>query len=699
MNGAEVFETMHDITLYNSHNKMHFYTWGNSQCCLQKGATSATIINETNKFDLLLFTWENILSIDPRVGPADAEKLKKFLAKELDLKWIIANPKTKLKVISGSSAELSDGINFLYILLNKKKTQVTIVEDKEGNFRIYELVARKQGDGKVGVYTISLRVGDVLLFEEISSPTTNKPEDADPTHRHYVRLSQVTRNLDDLFGIQLVDITWKPQDALPFDLCLEVPRSDIGDSDEDEDIDEGEDIGKTGRIISIARGNVVLGNHGYRLVKSIEPERVEFEFQKYLTEENDEDNGNASVDSSLHHPKIIKVDATEFLGFALPSAIGKRKFRPTLLRKPLTFVGPFDESLPASAALIYDVRKAHPDITLRGEEKTWFPLGDLLKSKEFDNNFVVELENDGTALIRFANFERYQALEDAIVTSDLGGGSDISPFYATYRIGNGVRGNVGAETITRIVVDKPKITFARIRNAAPASGGTEPEDIDLVRQYAPEAFRVQQRAVTADDYADILKRHPEVQKAFATIRWTGSWYTVFVAVDRFGGKQVDADFKKNIYDYLNRYRLACYDLEVKEPIYVPLHILLDVCIRPNYFPGNIKKKLLDVFSSYDNSDGSRGFFHPDNLSFGQPVFLSKIYQAAMSVDGISSCTIEIFQRLGKIPNGEIGKGMIEMGYYEIACLDNDPDFAENGKIEFTFGGIEVPVKELEQWKL
>ena len=40
----------------------------------------------------------------------------------------------------------------------------------------------------------------------------------------------------------------------------------------------------------------------------------------------------------------------------------------------------------------------------------------------------------------------------------------------------------------------------------PSVGGTEPERLEEVRQYAPEAFRGQERAVTEDDYAAAAQR-------------------------------------------------------------------------------------------------------------------------------------------------------------------------------------------------
>ena len=48
--------------------------------------------------------------------------------------------------------------------------------------------------------------------------------------------------------------------------------------------------------------------------------------------------------------------------------------------------------------------------------------------------------------------------------------------------------------------------------------------------------------MTEEDYAEMAGRYPEVQMAAATMRWTGSWHTVFLTEDRKGGFEVDADF-------------------------------------------------------------------------------------------------------------------------------------------------------------
>ena len=103
----------------------------------------------------------------------------------------------------------------------------------------------------------------------------------------------------------------------------------------------------------------------------------------------------------------------------------------------------------------------------------------------------------------------------------------------------------------------------RVRNPLAAAGGLDVELIKQVQLYAPQAFRTQERAITEADYAAAAERHPEVQKAAATLRWTGSWYTVFITVDRKGGLPVDADFEKELRIFIERFRMAGQDLEYR----------------------------------------------------------------------------------------------------------------------------------------
>jgi predicted phage baseplate assembly protein len=251
---------------------------------------------------------------------------------------------------------------------------------------------------------------------------------------------------------------------------------------------------------------------------------------------------------------------------------------------------------------------------------------------------------------------------------------------------------VGAEAIAHILTESGE-TIEKVRNPMPASGATPPEALEDVRQYAPQAFRRQERAVTAEDYARMAERHSEVSRAMARRLWTGSWYTVFITVDRLGGRPVDQAFEEELRRFLARFRLAHHDVEIESPRFVSLDIAFTVCVKAGYLQSDVKQALLEIFSNRDFPDGGRGFFHPDGFTFGQRVYLSQIVATAMSVSGVRWVEVDAkgdppsrFHRWGEKPRREIADGFIDMGHLEIARLDNDPNAPENGKLEFFIRG-------------
>jgi hypothetical protein len=179
---------------------------------------------------------------------------------------------------------------------------------------------------------------------------------------------------------------------------------------------------------------------------------------------------------------------------------------------------------------------------------------------------------------------------------------------------------------------------------------------------------------------------PHVQRAAATFRWTGSWYTVFVTADRVGGAPVDDAFELELRQELEPFRMAGYDLEVDGPRFVSLDVALHVCVEPDYFRSDVKAAVLDVLSSRAHADGTLGFFHPDRFTFGGPVYLSAIIAAAQAVPGVQSVTPVTFQRQRDKASSGIDSGVLPMGRLEIARLDDDESFPEHGVLVLTTGG-------------
>ncbi|MEP7100935.1 MAG: putative baseplate assembly protein, partial [Burkholderiales bacterium] len=258
-------------------------------------------------------------------------------------------------------------------------------------------------------------------------------------------------------------------------------------------------------------------------------------------------------------------------------------------------------------------------------------------------------------------------------------------FRASYRVGNGSAGNVGADSIAHIVTAVAGV-FTAVTNPLPGAGGVEPEDIETARRDAPEAFRTQQRAVTAADYAAAAERRAEVQRAAATFRWTGSWHTVFVTADRLGGAAVDANFSTRLRGWLERFRMAGYDLDVDAPHYVALDIALHICVLPGYFRSEVLRAVRAVLGAGALPDGRRALFHPDNFTFAQPVYLSPIVAAAQAVEGVEAVWVQKFGRMASPDPASIASGVIPIGRLEIAQLANDPNFRERGRLTLQAGG-------------
>lgn len=514
---------------------------------------------------------------------------------------------------------------------------------------------------------LTLEPGDVVVFEEIRGPRTGRRADADRSHRHAVRLTRVQVRTDPLFAspvdpapatLEVLEIAWDPADALPFPLCL----WDVADPD----------AGGAARPVAVARGNVALADHGRTLAReALEP-----------------------------LPDLER-------GCPLSGTMKPSPYRPALRFGPLTRQAqtrdakgnrlPFDPTRPAFEAL--EIPASIDEAALRlwdgtggtggGSGESWLPRADLLASDRFARELVAESENDGTTRLRFGD-----GIHGRLPTAGL---------EAVYRVGSGRRGNLGAESLHQVVLDPNRLTVSElatlsagiraIDNPLPATGGRDPESLERIRLDAPQAFRVQERAVTADDYARMTERHPEVQRAAATLRWTGSWTTVFLTVDRAGGRPVDTAFETELRLFLERFRLAGFDLEVDPPRFVSLEIVLTVCVEPGYFRADVRQALLEVFGRDDLSDGRRGFFHPDNFTFGQSVHLSQLVATAMAVPGVGWIDTRggpgsphRFQRWGLASSQALDSGTLAFDRLEIARLDNDPNAPENGRIDFLMEG-------------
>jgi len=481
-----------------------------------------------------------------------------------------------------------------------------------------------------------LKVGQLLLVEEHLGPETGNPADADPTHRQVVTITKVEKLYDPVFlaaldadgNLVATSATTQNDDKLPL---LQVTWQTADALTFPLCLTTTTDNGMALGAVSLARGNIVAADHGRTI--------------------------------------------TEVRDFTPP--IGGERVRATLRHAPLTVV-PTDRAAPSGASRSVALRITHSS----GVTDEWNQVGSLLGSRETSRHFVVDVDHRGRAILRFGDGEYGRALVDA------------TRFAMTYRIGNGPAGNIGAHAIRHVVLpgDPVNPAIIGVYNPLPATGGIEPQSIEEVRQFAPAAFRTQRRAVTAEDYRELAMTIPGVAGAVAAFMWTGSWYTALIGIDPADPAdllpsapgRLAPTLRRRVVDALDGYRLAGYDLEVRGATYVPIDIALTVCISPGYFRGDVAGAVASALAG--GQPGTAALFDPSRFTFGQPVYLSTVYTAAESVPGVESVHATAFQRHGRLPTGELDQGVINVGAWEIAQLDNDPNRVDNGVLSITAGG-------------
>ncbi|MFF4378226.1 putative baseplate assembly protein [Kitasatospora sp. NPDC001547] len=766
---VEVFEPLGaaDLVLHPAHNTIRFWTWGDQDCVLPAGATSATLRDD----------WH----------PAD-------------------RPEARTR-------------------------------------------------------HLALRPGDLLVIEEVLGPRTGAAADADPAHRQAVRLTSVTHLVDELYEQPVVEVAWAPEDALAFPVCLSAHGgSDCGPIDD----------------VSVARGNVVLVDHGRSLTFcggapetfAVPPEPVRVapcgpggcgcadrdggspaaeaihelldqaragrQLGPEQVRELDALVGEAAVrraglsvrlapgsgaEGGEGQGAVVEPPTADAQAAALETLLDQTRypvlpqpFRPLLRYAPVTQAAAYPDrgqvgarqavllagipgrvrlrleelwhradrghdlsraevaeltllfgarvvhelrladrpaaglrellarrtrllaaklrrlevltararcggvlrrggvwevaqswgaryaagldpdspalAGPASGIAVQDPRTALPAVLATAEGREWTPRRDLLADGRRDRHFVGELEDDGRLALRFGD-----------------GRHGLPPrpgaeLRVAYRIGNGTAGNVGAEAVNHLVVcgqqpdptgrgtaARPQDAVLRVRNPLPATGGTDPEPLDQVRQLAPLALsRTRLRAVTAADYAELAATLPGVRRAAAGLRWTGSVQEVHVAVEPYGRAEADTALLEAVGHGLEAYRRIGHDLVVRPALLVPVDLELRICAAAGYQRGHVLAELRRVLGGRALPDGRVGFFHPDALGFGDPVRVSRLVAAAAAVPGVVSAQVTRLRRQFGRDDGELADGLLRLGALEVAVCDDDPDRPENGRLSIVIGG-------------
>ena len=354
-------------------------------------------------------------------------------------------------------------------------------------------------------------------------------------------------------------------------------------------------------------------------------------------------------------------------------------FRYPLSQSPLGWLANPDPSQPSAPEII--LRQTLPAAT------GWTFAPSLLESLSTDADFTVDpvawqvvarsgtgqpiqwdIAGDQGDTIRFGN----NVFGASPADQDL--------FEVTYRTGLGAGGNVAVDSIAMIDPTTAGLLSA-VRNPFAVTTGADQETASHIRRMAPQAFRaVQYRAVLAKDYEAAAATLPWVQKAGTSFRWTGSWMTVFTAVDPLGAEQISIDEEIQLVELLNRYRLAGYESYAPPPDYISIDLRIEVCVQSGWLDGDVEAGVLNVLGSSTRPSGAAGFFFADRFTFGTPLYRSRLEAAIQDAPGVLGVKSITYRQRGTFAGFVDLPEELAPAPRQILRVDNDPSWPERGTI-------------------
>jgi Baseplate J-like protein len=491
-----------------------------------------------------------------------------------------------------------------------------------------------------------------LLIQEWIDPATGNPAGRDPRKRQLLRLlsgpEAAEAQQDPLTNAWFVRVRWEDDDALLHNYCFTI------------DCQHG-----TVEDVSLFHGNLVRTFHGRPCkVDFLDPTKPlaadqPLQYERQYERSGTDDDGNPRWGTICRLPDVLLKTAET------------RGARAEL--QPLAYCDtPPGGEVPPRSTL--EVELELPG----GATDSWDERDSLVHSDgspEGGDHYVVETDEERGSLIRFGNGTNGMLLpDDAIV-------------HCRYQVGKPLEGNVGADSIVHLEKSLAPVLLAgaTIWNPFDVVDARDPEPAALVIRRVPEAYRARQlRAVTLADYLRRAEELPRVSRAAARYAWTGSWRTVRITIDPVGTNVLDDTLRRQVADYLEAVRLIGEDLEIRPPRFVPLRIDVALCIDDTHWPEDVRPFIEQEFSSGYTADGRRGFFHPDEWTFGQELHASQITGRLHAVEGIEHVISVRMKRWDDVTAGT--ESIVGLRPNEIIQVLSDPDHMELGTIVFDLRG-------------
>ena len=319
----------------------------------------------------------------------------------------------------------------------------------------------------------------------------------------------------------------------------------------------------------------------------------------------------------------------------------------------------------------------------------------LLQLKKVPRRFVTRFTSPTTLQIQFGAGTTTSNVEEEIIpdpnnvgnfssTNDyLTTGYDPANFLYTgtygiapsnvtltirYLTGGGVTANIpansfnGISNTSNISVPNPAATNAGLKtqiinsvtaqNPTAASGGSDGDTTEEIKQNSLAAFGTQLRTVTQDDYlvramslpsqyGSLAKIYAEPERLENLLPGESlSSTNLYVLAYDYNKKLKNAStsLKDNLKTYLSQYRIVNDTIKIRDGFVINIGVDFDIIVLPNYNNNDVLFKCISAVKDY---------FNTDKWQVNEPIILKDIYVTLDRIDGVQTVkTVNVTNKCG-----------------------------------------------------
>ena len=238
-----------------------------------------------------------------------------------------------------------------------------------------------------------------------------------------------------------------------------------------------------------------------------------------------------------------------------------------------------------------------------------------------------------------------------------------------YLVGGGVSSNIDSNTLNALI-NTNNVLFINnnlnqttanyifstiaVNNTEAASGGSDGDNLEEIRQNSLMSFQTQLRNVTQADYLvralSMPSNYGSIAKAYAEPvkienlqpGETPSVLDIYVLGYNANNNltTVSNTVKSNLQTYLYEYRMINDSIRIRDAYVINVGVNFDIIVLPNFNSNEVLISCVEALKTY---------FNVDKWSINQPIILKDLYVELSKIQGVQSVkNIEILNKSGII---------------------------------------------------